>query len=104
MQKGTTPTAKLGPDGAATRNFQNFHHPGLQERDFAGPRANLDNRYKLVIDGDRESVKELFDVRSDLAEKNNVIQAHPAITLKLEQQLRAWQQSVLESLTSADYR
>jgi hypothetical protein len=64
----------------------------------------LDNRYKLVIDGANGTGKELFDVRSDPAEKNNLIGTHPAEARKLEQQLRAWQQSVLQSLTGADYR
>ena len=30
LQKGTTPLPKLGPDGTATRNFQNFHHPDIR--------------------------------------------------------------------------
>jgi len=104
LQKGTTPLAKLGPDGTAMRNFQNFHHPDIRESDFAGARAILDNRYKLVVDGERGNSKELFDVRTDPAEKNNLITSQPAVAAKLEQQLRAWQQSVLESLTGADYR
>jgi arylsulfatase A-like enzyme len=103
LQKGTTPLAKLGGDGA-TRNFQNFVYPAIREGDFAGPRAILDNRFKLVIDGAAGSAKELFDVRADPAEKSNVIAAHPTEAAKLEQQLRAWQQSVLQSLTGADYR
>lgn len=104
LQKGTTPLVKLGPDGTATRNFQNFHHPDIREEDFAGPRSIVDNRYKLVVDGERNSGKELFDLRRDPAEKNNLIKSEPAVAAKLEQQLRAWQQSVLESLTGADYR
>ena len=104
LQKGTTPLAKLGPDGKPTRDFQNFHHPDIQERDFAGPRAMLDNRYKLVVDGEGKPSRELFDLRADPAEKNNIIAAQPAVAAKLEQQLRAWQQSVLTSLTAADYR
>ena len=104
LQKGTTPLVKLGPDGTATRNFQNFHHPDIREEDFAGPRSIVDNRYKLVVDGERNSGKELFDLRRDPAEKNNLFKSEPAVAAKLEQQLRAWQQSVLESLTGADYR
>jgi arylsulfatase A-like enzyme len=106
LQKGTTPLVKLSAEGA-TRNFQNFHHPDIQEGDFAGPRAIVDNRFKLVVDGEvrREgSTKELFDLRRDPAEKTNVIAAHPAEAAALERQLRAWQQSVLGSLTGADYR
>lgn len=104
LQKGTTPLVKLGPDGTPTRNFQNFHHPDIRETDFAGPRAIVDNRYKLVVGGERGSSKELFDLRADPAEKTNLIQSQPAVAAKLEQQLRDWQQSVLTSLTGADYR
>lgn len=106
LQKGTTPLAKLAAEGA-TRNFLNFHHPEIQEEDFGGARAILDNRFKLVIDGEGRAgvgVKELFDVRADPAEKRNLIATHPAEAEKLERQLRAWQQSVLQSLTGADYR
>ena len=104
LQKGTTPLVKLGPDGAPTRDFQNFHHPDIQESDFGGARAILGNRYKLVVDGARQSGTELFDVRNDPAEKNNLIKTHADEARKLEQQLRAWQQSVLQSLTGADYK
>ena len=103
LQKGTSPLVKLA-EGGATRNFLNFHHPEIRDRDYNGARAMLGNRFKLVIDGERGSGKELFDLRADPAEKNNVIASHPAEAAKLEQQLRAWQQSVLQSLTGADYR
>jgi hypothetical protein len=56
-----------------------------------------------VIDGARGAGRELFDVRTDPAEKNNLIKTQPAVAAKLEQQLRAWQQSVLQSLVGADY-
>lgn len=106
LQKGTTPLVKLA-DGLATRNFRNVHYPDIQEQDFGGPRAILDNRYKLVIDGESRgnaAARELFDVRLDPAEENNLISTQPAVARQLEQQLRAWQESVLESLTGADYR
>jgi arylsulfatase A-like enzyme len=104
LQKGTTPLVKLMGD-IATRDFKNFHHPDIREQDFGGPRAMLDNRYKLVIHGEAndDAVRELFDVREDPAEENNLIKAQPAIAEKLEQQLRDWQQSVLESLIGEDY-
>jgi arylsulfatase A-like enzyme len=104
LQEGTTPLAKL-MDGKATRSFRNYRHPEIREEDFAGPRAFLDNRYKLVVDADRggEGSKELFDLRADRAEKQNLIETEPEVARKLEQQLREWQQSVLESLTGADY-
>ncbi len=104
LQKGTTPLAKVGPDGTATRNFQNFHYPAVREADIAGSAAIVDNRFKLVVDGARGTGVELFDLRADPAEKTNVIAAHAGEAKKLEQQLRAWQRSVLESLTGADYR
>jgi arylsulfatase A-like enzyme len=104
LQEGTTPLVKLDPSGNPNRNFLNFRYPRVQEGDFGRARALLDNRFKLVIDGAAGSGRELFDLRADPAEKNNVIAAHPEVAAKMEQQLRAWQQSVLESLTGADYR
>lgn len=105
LQKGTSPLAKL-MDGISTRNFKNFHHPNIQAQDFGGPRAILDNRYKLVIHGQIEGrvSRELFDVRADSAEKINLIAEKPEIAEKLEKQLLIWQQSVLESLMGEDYR
>lgn len=104
LQKGTTPMAKLAAEGA-TRNFLNYHHPEIHPEDFGGARAILGNRFKLVVlGGAGGETRELFDVRRDPAEKNNVIAAHPAEAAELERQLRAWQQSVLTSLTGADYR
>ena len=103
LQKGTTPLVKL-MDGIATRNFDNYRHPGIEPQDFGGPRAVVDNRYKLVVDGAARSGRELFDLRADPAEKNNLIAAQPEVARKLEQQLRTWQESVLQSLMGADYR
>ena len=105
LQQGTTPLVKM-LEGGFTRNFRNFHHPNIREQDFAGPRVILDNRYKLVIAGEPEgdAERELFDLREDEAEENNLIQSRPEIAGQLEGQLRDWQQSVLESLTGADYR
>jgi arylsulfatase A-like enzyme len=110
LQAGTTPLVKL-MDGRATRSFTNFHHPRITEQDFAGARAILHNRYKLVVDGQgpRRSgagsspVRELYDLRQDESESNDIIAANPATVRSMERQLRDWQQSVLESLTGADY-
>lgn len=105
LQEGTTPLVKM-MDGRFTRNFRSFRHPRIKKQDFSGPRAVLDNRYKLVIDGQpgSESVRELFDLGNDQAEANNLIETKPEIVENLEEQLRVWQQSVLNSLTGADYR
>lgn len=110
LQEGTTPLVKL-MDGRLTRNFRNFRHPRISAQDFAGPRAILDNRHKLVLggEGSNESsaegdlTKELFDLRKDEAEEDNLIEATPEVAEKLGRQLRDWQESVLESLTGADY-
>ncbi|MEQ1825808.1 MAG: sulfatase-like hydrolase/transferase, partial [Pirellula sp.] len=102
LQKGTTPLAKLA-NGGATRNFQNFHHPEIQDVDFNGSRAIVDNRYKLVIDGGSKTGKELFDIRNDPGEKKNIIESNRDEATRLEKQLHEWQKSVLKSLTGADY-
>jgi arylsulfatase A-like enzyme len=103
QQEGTTPLVKL-MNGKATRTFRNFHHPDISEEDFDGPRAIIDQQYKLVVSGTNKDEKELFDLRADPAEKNNLAIALPQITQKLSQQLHTWQSSVLKSLTEADYK
>ena len=104
LQKGTTPLVKLAPDGSATRDFLNFRHTEILPADYAGPRAVLDGRYKFVIDANKTSGRELFDVVTDPAEKTNLLATHPDIAARLEQHLHTWQTSVLTSLTGADYR
>lgn len=105
LQEGTTPLVKKMA-GRLTRNFRNYHHPTVTEQDFAGARAILGNRYKLVIDGQRgsESAIELFDLGNDPAEEKNLVETKPEIAEDLQRQLRDWQESVLNSLTGADYR
>ncbi|WP_439482580.1 sulfatase family protein [Cyclobacterium plantarum] len=105
LQKGTTPLVKL-MGGIATRNFKNFHQTDIREEDFSGPRALLDNQYKLVIHGGtgEDAKRELFDIRSDPAEEKNLIDTQAEIAGNMEDQLRSWQQSVLESLTESDYQ
>ncbi|MGM0490615.1 MAG: hypothetical protein ACQESR_28140 [Planctomycetota bacterium] len=105
LQKGTTPLVKM-MRGRYTRNFRNVHYDEITEQDFGGARAILDGRYKLVVSarGGSESAKELFDLRDDPAEENNLIDAEPEIAKDLARQLRDWQESVLSSLTGADYR
>lgn len=105
LQKGTTPLVKqMG--GRYTRNFRNLHHPKITEGDFAGARAILDNRYKFVVHDRREGAvkQELFDIRNDPAETTNLVEAQPDTAARLRKELRAWQESVLHSLTGADYR
>jgi arylsulfatase A-like enzyme len=103
LQKGTTPLVKI-LNGQYTRTFRNYQHSEIQEADYGGSKAVLDNRYKLIINGKTNMVsKELFDIISDPAETNNLISINPNIAEKLEKQLFEWQESVLQSLTGADY-
>jgi arylsulfatase A-like enzyme len=103
LQKGTTPLVKkMG--GLFTRNFQNNHHPEIREMDFLGPRAILTDDYKLVIDGDKGTGIELFDLEKDLGEKNNIAKTHPDIVEQLSKQLRDWQGGVMNSLMGRDYK
>jgi arylsulfatase A-like enzyme len=103
LQEGTIPIAKL-MDGLFTRNFKNYRHPEIVDEDYLGGRAVLDDRYKLVVDGHPNSGNELFDLRKDPAEKNNILHDEPEIAERLDRQLREWQDSVLTSLTGADYK
>ena len=105
LQAGTTPLVKLQA-GKATRDFLNYRHPVIHEEDYLGARAIVDGRYKLVIHDPKRGAaeQELFDLEADPAEKNNLLGQQPDIAGKLQKQLRDWQQSVLQSLTGADYQ
>jgi hypothetical protein len=104
-QIGTTPLVKL-MNGKATRDFTNFRQPAIADEDYLGPRAIIDGRFKLVIHeragGDPD--RELFDLDSDPAETTNLFDQQPDIANKLQMRLREWQDSVLRSLTGADYK
>jgi arylsulfatase A-like enzyme len=104
LQEGTTPLAKMMA-GKYTRTFRNFHYPAISEDHFQGARVMMSDRYKLVVDGDRgeEPSVELFDLKSDRSEELNIADFNPEIADQMQQQMREWQQSVLESLTGADY-
>ena len=103
LQTGTTPLVKL-MDGILTRKFQNYRYLAIDARDFAGPRVMLDNDHKLVVGGSAGSGAELFNLRDDRAESRNLAADEPAVVQNLEERLRAWQESALNSLTGADYR
>jgi arylsulfatase A-like enzyme len=105
LQEGTTPLAKFA-GGKATRDFSNYRHPPLDESDYLGPRAIIDGHFKLVVHEQRTGDPriELFDLGTDPAEKNDLNQQQPAVATKLQAQLHRWQQSVLHSLTGADYK
>ena len=107
LQEGTTPTAKLMA-GKYTRSFRNFKHPRIVASDSDGPAAMLGNRFKLVVDAGRgtkssRAAREMFDLDADRGETKDLAAAQPAMTAKMERELRAWQKSVLTSLTGTDY-
>lgn len=103
LQTGTTPLVKK-MNGLWTRNFMNQRYPSPSAADMSGRRVALNGRHKLVVRTlkDREE-RELFDLASDPAETTNLAAHKPRITKSLEQQLRQWQDSVLKSLSGADY-
>ena len=105
LQQGTTPLVKM-LGGRYTRHFVNFHHPEIREQDFGGVRVLLGNRYKLIVKSrkGKPDTHELYDVRKDPAEKQNLAKSETKVAQGMKKRLRAWQQSVLESLTGADYR
>ena len=106
LQEGTCPLVKKS-GGKATRDFNNFRHTTLTESDWLGPRAIIDGRYKLVVHEQKKggtAKQELFDLVADPAEKTNLLEQQPDIATKLQAELHDWQQSVLHSLTGADYR
>lgn len=105
LQRGTTPLVKM-MGNLFTRNFQNYHHPTIDEQDFAGSRVLLGNQYKLIVQNRRGADEqiELFDLQNDPAETKNLLATHPKIADGMHKQLRNWQQSVLQSLATADYR
>ena len=105
LQEGTTPLAKrMG--GKATRNFNNVRHPGtITEADYRGTRTMIEGNFKLVVRGQKDGkpLSELYDLAADPAEKNDLAAQQPAVLDQLQTKLRAWQESVLLSLTGADY-
>ena len=103
LQQGTTPLVKL-LDNSFIRSFENVRFPNIHPQHYSGDRAILDGRYKLVIrDTDEESSTCLYDIASDQSEENDLAKKFPERTQKLKDRLHDWQQSVLKSLTGADY-
>jgi arylsulfatase A-like enzyme len=103
QQEGTTPLVKQ-MNGLYTRNFRNFHLEEITEQDYEGSRVIQDNRYKLVIGGGQDPVVELFEIRADPAEKNDISESNADVVKAMLGQLEEWQASVLESLKGEDYR
>ena len=110
LQQGTTPLVKQ-MNGLYTRNFRNFRYEGEADGDLAGPRAVLDNRFKLVVDGEGSQradgadgpVRELYDIRQDPSEERDISEQHSDEVARLDAHLEQWQRSVLRSLAAEDY-
>jgi arylsulfatase A-like enzyme len=105
LQTGTTPLIKL-QGGKATRDFSNFRHPPITADDYLGPRAIIDGRFKLVLHEQNSGTlrRELFDLAADPGEKANLIDRQSDVAQQLDTRLRQWQDSVLNSLSGADYK
>lgn len=104
LQEGTTPLAKI-MDGKFTRNFRNYKYNTISEDDFGGERTIMKGDYKLVVEGSSPNSLgyELYDIDADPAEKHNLADTYPEIVEEMKLELNKWQESVLNSLTGADY-
>ena len=88
-----------------TRNFINFKHNKIVPSDYTGNRAILSSNYKLVIRGtSTDQTIELFDIHQDSAEEHNIAEENPDVVSNLQKTMKQWQDSVLNSLTGADYK
>ena len=104
LQEGTTPLVKK-MNGKFTRSFQNYAYQDISKEDFNGPRSIVFKDFKLIMDANSESEEglELYNIDKDRAETNNIADAHPEMVAELKEKLQGWQESVLNSLTGADY-
>ena len=104
LQEGTTPLVKK-MDGKYTRTFRNCKYPDISEEDFQGERVMMKDQYKLIVEGDTPNDKgyELYDIQNDPAETTNLADEYPEMADEMAADLRKWQESVLNSLTGADY-
>ena len=105
LQEGTSPLVKM-LGGKYTRDFLNFKYNQISENDFTGQRTILKDQYKLMIEGQTPDMNgtELYDIKNDPAEKNNLADKNPEIVQDMKLELRKWQESVLNSLLGADYK
>jgi arylsulfatase A-like enzyme len=105
LQEGTTPLAKMAA-GKFTRDFRNYKYTEISENDFAGERTMMKGHYKLVVKELSTGSQgfELYDIMNDPGEEKNLADEHPEIVKEMNAELRKWQESVLNSLTGADYK
>lgn len=105
LQEGTTPLVKkMG--NKATRDFTNYRQPALTANDLQGTRSIVEGDLKLLVQETKSGVEkvELYDLQADPAETTNLADQQPERVTELRAKLRDWQDSVLRSLSGADYR
>jgi arylsulfatase A-like enzyme len=104
LQEGTTPLVKL-MNGKPTRDFLNLRIDNVTPDDRLGPRAIVIGDWKYVVHGQKADglKRELFDLRTDPAEKANLAAQHPDRVAEMEAELSSWQDSVVASLLGKDY-
>lgn len=86
------------------RPFQNWKHPVAKTGDFLGEAALIDDTYKLYKSKDGEFM--LYDLEANSSGEGkefDVSEEHPEIVQSMKEQLEAWQVSVEQSCTGADY-
>jgi arylsulfatase A-like enzyme len=105
LQEGTTPLVKL-MGGKATRDFTNYRQPPITDEDYVGPRSIIVGDIKLVIHEQKNGRvrRELFDLKADPAEQQDLSGQQADTVARMEKTLREWQSSVLNSASGADYR
>jgi arylsulfatase A-like enzyme len=105
LQEGTTPLAKMMA-GKYTRDFTNYKYTHIEEGHYAGERSMMLGDYKLVLEARSPNKEgfELYNITADPAETTNLADDQPERVKTMSTALRQWQESVLNSLTGADYQ
>ncbi|MFW6277207.1 MAG: hypothetical protein ACOC1J_00955 [Prolixibacteraceae bacterium] len=77
----------------------------ISEKDFAGERSMMNEPYKLVLEENSPNGRgfELYDIHNDPGEATNLAGKYPEMIKEMQVELYKWQESVLNSLTGADY-
>ncbi len=94
----------MSDDRGWEESRHNVHHPGITEQDFRGQQSFIVGDHKLVVRtrGEGEGT-ELFNLKDDPAETNNLAAEKPELVEELRAGMRQWQESVLHSLMGMDY-
>lgn len=80
-------------------------HTTITDADYLGARSIIDGHHKLIIQEKKgKTMTELYDLKIDPAEKNDLGAQQPERVAQLKADLKKWQDSVLESLLGKDYR